>query len=91
MTQVLKLFLIRSYTGAIFADRYDILHTRRMKESLNGEVLAFIRFLLSYCLLRFWTLLIDWVMNILVMLGIALFLTLNVYIHYFFFLFVRLF
>lgn len=71
--KVIKKLIIKSYTRDYYTERLDFIETRRMKESIDHEVKAFLRYFISYCWLYFYTLLIDCVINSFILLGMALY------------------
>lgn len=73
MKKLLKKIVIKSYTREHYYKKLDQIDTRYMKESVHYEVKAFIRYSVSRAWLGFYTFFVDFMINTLLILGIALF------------------
>lgn len=72
MIKILKKLIVKSYTIDYFTVKYDQIETIRMKASVQNELTSFIRFVGSYMWLRFYTLIIDFFLNLFVLLGVII-------------------
>lgn len=70
---IVKKLIVKSYTKDYYIAKYDEIETIRMKSSIQNEFTSFVRFALSSIWLHFYTSIIDFFINTVIIILIVFF------------------